>query len=83
MVSASVIASRTLGSGPPGTSLLASLIAPWIVRPGTYFGNDSRSDRGVRDGIVGLLESRWDSAVTVSRPDGSAKVPNLHLEVIA
>jgi hypothetical protein len=50
---ASAIARATLGSAPPGTSLLASLIAPSIVRPGTYFGNDSRSARGDTDGIFG------------------------------
>src|SRR5690348_18324072 len=50
---ASAIARATLGSAPPGTSLLASLIAPSIVRPGMYLGNDSRSARGDTDGIFG------------------------------
>src|SRR5262249_36536788 len=36
---ASVIASTTPGSGPKGTSLEASLIAPGAERPGTYEGN--------------------------------------------
>ena len=35
LAAASVIASTTPGSGPYGTSLLASLMAPGTVRPGT------------------------------------------------
>src|SRR5205814_3385056 len=42
---ASAIASGTPGSGPYGTSLLASLMAPGTVRPGTYDGSASRSGR--------------------------------------
>src|SRR3954469_13914010 len=76
LAAASAIARATLGSAPPGTSLLASLTAPSIVRPGTYFGNDSRSARGDTDGIFGAPGNRRDDPVTVSFPPAAARLPS-------
>src|SRR3954453_2184128 len=73
---ASAIACATLGSAPPGTSLLASLTAPSIVRPGTYFGNDSRSARGDTDGIFGAPGNRRDDPLTVSFPPAAPRLPS-------
>src|SRR3954463_8191265 len=73
---ASAIACATLGSAPPGTSLLASLMAPSIVRPGTYFGNDSRSARGDTDGIFGAPGIRRDDPATVSFRCAAPRLPS-------